>query len=167
MNKKQNIAAVFLILILGATVYGLIQTGQPPAVPRSIGGTEAADGTQAPIVDQSSLITAQKLAEFADKPEEQALSKEAIRLADHGLDLVYASAKRYAEAHPLVLNPEAEKIKARLEKAQKLQKTDQQLVAQLTIGETYFFRNRPQFDLSGRFRNLDRDKPPKAPTAMT
>lgn len=132
MNRKQDIAAIVLVLLLGATAYGLFRTARLPAGPPNLGDTQVADGAQAPIVDQSPLLTAQKLAELADKPEEQELSREAIRLVDHELDLAFASAKRYAEVHPMVLSPEAEKIKARLEKAQKLQKADQELVAQLT-----------------------------------
>ena len=132
MNRKQDIVAVVLLLLLGATVYGLIRTGHPPAAPRNSGNTKLVTAPQTPLLDQTPLLTAQKLAEFADKPEEQVLSQETIRLVDHELDLVFESAKRYAEAHPLVLSPEAEKIKARLEKAQELQKADRGLVAQLT-----------------------------------
>ncbi len=134
MRPAQKIAAVILVALLGATAYGLLRTGQPAPLSSDGNGNHAA-GTKAPLVDQSSLRTAQKLAELADKPEEQALSKEAIRLADHELDLAFANAKRDAEAHPPALTPEAKEIQARLEKAQALQKADQALAAQLTAQE--------------------------------
>jgi len=134
MRPVQKIAAVILVALLGATAYGLFRTGRPAPASGNGNGNHAA-GTKTPLVDQSSLRTAQKLAEFADKPEEQILSKEAIRLTDHELDLAFASAKREAEAHPPVLSPEAKEIQARLEKAQDLQKADQALAAQLTTQE--------------------------------
>ncbi len=124
-------AATALLALLGAVAYGLFRTGQSA----SSGPSKAVTGAQTTLVDQSPLRTAQKLARLADSPEEQALSREAIRLADHELDLAYESARRNAEAHPPVLSPEAKKIQARLEKAQELQKADQGLAAQLTAGE--------------------------------
>src|SRR5260370_9472932 len=124
-------AATALLALLGAVAYGLFRTGQSA----SSGPSKAVTGAQTTLVDQSPLRTAQKLGRLADSPEEQALSREAIRLADHELDLAYESARRNAEAHPPVLSPEAKKIQARLEKAQELQKADQGLAAELTAGE--------------------------------
>ena len=134
MRPGQKIAAAILVALAGATAYGLFRTWRPAAGPPSISAVNHA-AAPTPLVDESPLRTAQKLAEFADKPEEQGLSKEAIRLGDHELDLAFASARRDAEAHPPVLSPEAKEIQARLEKAQKLQKTDQELAAQLTAEE--------------------------------
>ncbi len=128
MKNTQNIAALVLVALLGAVVYGLFRTEQPA----NGGSLKMVVGVQSARVDQSPLRTAQKLVPLADTPEEQALSREAIRLADHELDLVYESARRDAEAHPPVLSPEAKEFQARLEKAQALQKADQALAAQLT-----------------------------------
>ncbi|HXN24380.1 MAG TPA: mechanosensitive ion channel domain-containing protein [Candidatus Dormibacteraeota bacterium] len=127
----QKTMTVILLLLLGAAVYGFWRTGQPTAA-LSIAVHRGAAGAGT-LVDQSPLRTAQKLAEFADKPEEQALSKELIRLADHELDLAFQSALRHAKEHPPVLTAEAQEIHARLEKAQKQQKADQALAAQLTV----------------------------------
>ena len=134
MRPMQKIATIVLVLLLGATAYGLFRTGRPGTGPSSAGTVNQA-AVKTSLVDESPLRSAQKLAEFADKPEEQALSKEAIRLGDHELDLVFASARRDAEAHPPVLSPEAQEIQARLEKARKLQKADQELTARLTAEE--------------------------------
>jgi small-conductance mechanosensitive channel len=131
MKTKQKLAAIALVALLGAVAYGLFRTGRPA----SSGSSKAVTGVQATLVDQSPLRTAQKLARLADSPEEQAFSREAIRLADHELDLAYESARRNTEAHPPVLSPEAKKIQARLEKAQQLKKADQALAAQLTAEE--------------------------------
>src|SRR5260370_26274232 len=127
MKSTQNIAALVLVALLGAVVYGLFRTEQPA----NGGGPKMAMGVQSALVDQSPLRNAQKLVKLADTPEEQALSREAIRLADHELDLAYESARRDVEAHPPVLSAEAKEFQARLEKAQALQKADQALAAQL------------------------------------
>jgi small-conductance mechanosensitive channel len=134
MKPNQKIAAIILVVLLGATGYGLFRTGAPaggglPGSPKKVTGEQAA------LVDRSSLRTAQELAKLADHPEEQALSKEAIRLADHGLDLAFDAALRDADAHPPVLSAEAKEIQARLEKAQKLQQADQALADRLTAAE--------------------------------
>jgi len=134
MKPNQKIAAIVLVVLLGATGYGLFRTGTPAGggLP---GALKKVRGEQGTLVDQSSLRTAQGLAKLADHPEEQALSKEAIRLADHGLDLAFDAALRDADAHPPVLSAEAKEIQARLEKAQKLQQADQELADSLTAAE--------------------------------
>jgi small-conductance mechanosensitive channel len=131
VKSTQNIAAIVLVALLGAVVYGLFRTEEPA----NGGGSKRAMGVQTSLVEQSPLRTAQKLVKLADTPEEQALSGEAIRLADHELDLAYESARRDVEAHPPVLSPEAKELQSRLEKAQALQKADQVLAAQLTAEE--------------------------------
>ena len=131
MKATQKISSIVLVALLGAVAYGFFRTGQPS----SKTATKGATGVQTTLVDQSPVRIAQKLARLADTPDEQALSKEAIRLADHEMDLAYESARRNAEAHPPVLSPEAKNIQARLEKAQELHKADQALAAQLTAEE--------------------------------
>src|SRR6266702_5727529 len=132
MRTNQRLTAILLVLLLGATVYGLIHTTESTTVLPTDGKGKLSATAQTPVVYQSPLRTAQKLVQLADTPEEQALSREAIRLADHELDLVYESARRDVEAHPPVLSPEAKEFQSRLEKAQSLQKADQALAAQLT-----------------------------------
>jgi small-conductance mechanosensitive channel len=127
MKTTQKIASIALIVLLGAVAYGFFRTGQHA----SSNAAKAATGVQTTLVDQSPMRIAQKLTRLADTPEEQALSKEAIRLADHEMDLAYESARRNAEAHPPALSPGAKDIQARLEKAQALQKADQALAEQL------------------------------------
>src|SRR5216683_3857199 len=135
MRTNQKLTAILLVLLLGATVYGLMRTTESTTVLPTNGKGKLSAAAQTPLVDQSPLRTAQKLVQLADDPEEQALSREAIRLADHELDLAYESARRDVEAHPPVLSPEAKELKSRLERAQALQKADQALAAQLTAEE--------------------------------
>src|SRR6266576_2354439 len=98
MRSSQKIAATVLIVLLGAAICGIVLLGRTPAVSTKLKAAAAA----AALVDQTPLKTAQELAGTADRADEQALSKEAIRLIDHELDLEFQSARRDAQAHPPV-----------------------------------------------------------------
>src|SRR6266849_2422105 len=132
MRSRQKISAVVLVLLLGAVVYGLIRTTEPPAASSSQDNGKHGVPSRVPLIDQSPLKTAQQLAQLATTPEERPLAEEALRLADREVDLAFAAALRDAAENPPVLSPEAKEIEARLQKAQKLLKADQALVAQLT-----------------------------------
>lgn len=130
MKTTQKIAAIVLVILLGATAYGLFRTGEAPKLSSSPGkGQRAAD---APLVDQTPLKSAQLLAPFATTEEELALAKEALRLADYEVDLAYDAALHEAKQHPPVLSAEAKEAKQRLQKAQKLVADDEAQMAQLT-----------------------------------
>src|SRR5260370_29449450 len=79
---------------------------------------------QAPIVDQSPLLTAQRLAQMPTSAEEQPFAEEALRLGDHEMDLAFAAAVRDAEEHPPGLSAEAKDIQARLQQAEKAVASD-------------------------------------------
>jgi small-conductance mechanosensitive channel len=134
MTTTHKVASAVLTVILAATIYGVVRTGRDDGS-AALQKSKIVALAEGPVVDQSELETAQKLAQLADKPEEQALSKEAIRLVDHELDLAFEAARREIAAHPPALSAKAQEIEARLDKAQSLQKTDQALVEQLTAAE--------------------------------
>src|SRR5436190_312031 len=69
MKTTQKIAAITLIVLLGAVAYGFLRTGQPA----NTTAPKGAKGLQTALVDQSPMRTAQKLARLADTPDEQAL----------------------------------------------------------------------------------------------
>jgi small-conductance mechanosensitive channel len=132
MKPVQRTAAVVLVALLAACVYGLLRTGQPSGTPVAgtfAGGTGTA---QAPLVDQSPLLTAQGLAKMPTSPEEQPFAQEALRLADHQMDLAYAAAEREAEEHPPALSAQAKEIETRLKSAEDALDGDNALVARLT-----------------------------------
>ena len=132
MKTKRKIAAIVLLLLLGAVAYGLFRTGQPASAPAM--NTKAGYGgaAQAPIVDQLPLLTAQRLAQMPTSAEEQPFAEEALRLGDHEMDLAFAAAVRDAEEHPPVLSAEAKEIQARLQQAEKAVEADKAEVARLT-----------------------------------
>src|SRR5260370_31111827 len=92
MKTTQKIAAIVLVLLLGAVAYGLFRTGQPAGARAT--STKPASGTaaQAPMVDQTPLLTAQRLVQMPTSAEEKPFAEEALRLADHEMDLAFAAA---------------------------------------------------------------------------
>src|SRR5579871_115397 len=107
MTRLQKIVAICLLILLGATGYGWWYTNQPAraaAKPgRALGALDTATG-----VDDGTLSLAQRLASFAEGPEEQKLADTAQRLADHELTVAFTAALRQIEAHPPVLSPQAQ-----------------------------------------------------------
>jgi small-conductance mechanosensitive channel len=132
MKAVQKTSAVVLVALLAASVYGLLRTGQAPGTPVAGRPTNGAAAAQAPLVDQSPLLTAQRLAKMPTSTEEQPFAQEALRLADHQMDLAYAAAERDAEQHPPVLSAQAKEIQARLKEAEDSLDADNALVARLT-----------------------------------
>jgi small-conductance mechanosensitive channel len=162
MQNTQKTAAVALALLLGATAYGLYRTGETANAPATPGKKYRA-ATQAPLVDQSPLLTAQRLAKMPTSAEELPFAQEALRLADKEMDLAFAAAVRDAEEHPPVLSAEAKEIQARLQKAQRAREADEALVKELTAEEEKATGQRKdalddQLDVAKAQLELDQDE---------
>jgi small-conductance mechanosensitive channel len=71
-----------------------------------------------------------------NSPEEEPFAKEALRLADHQMDLAYAAAEREAEDHPPALSAQAKEIQTRLKSAEDALDADNALVTRLTADDT-------------------------------
>ncbi len=132
MAKLQRISVILLVVLLGATIFGLVRTNRAANAPLSQDKKNHTAPSQAPLVDLSPLKTAQELARVVNASEELPLAQEALRLADYEVDLAYSAALREAREHPPVLNAEQKEIQARLQSAQKQLQADQAQVDQLT-----------------------------------
>ncbi|HEX4545157.1 MAG TPA: mechanosensitive ion channel domain-containing protein [Candidatus Acidoferrum sp.] len=135
MKTRQRIFAVLLLLLLGATGYGLFRTAQPAGAPENSGNVKPDAAAQTPLVDQTPLSTAQKLAQMPLSAEELPLAQEALRLGDKEMDLAFAAAVREAEENPPQLSAEAKAIQARVEQAQSALAADAAQVKPLTAEE--------------------------------
>ena len=135
MKTTQKTTAIVLVLLLGATVYGLIRTSRSLQVASSQGQGKTPATAQAALIDQSPLKTAQDLARLATTSEEQPLAQEVLRVADYEVDLAFAQALHDVTEHPPALSQEAKQIQAQLQKAQKILETDKSRVEQLTAAE--------------------------------
>jgi len=133
MKRTQQIAAIIMVVLLGLTFYAWWRTEQPVATEGKSGKKHAipAAPPAAALVDQSSLKTAQQLAQLATLPEEKAYALEALRLGDYEVDLAFEAALSDALNHPPPLSPEAKDALAREEKAEKQLDVDNEHVKKL------------------------------------
>jgi small-conductance mechanosensitive channel len=83
------------------------------------------------LVDQQPLITAQKLAALAILPEEREFAQNALRLADHEVDLAFAAALHQATQHAAPIPAAARPILARVQAMEEQVKEAQKQVSRL------------------------------------
>jgi hypothetical protein len=131
MKTTEKIAALALLVLLAAAAYGLWRTAGPMFVVRGL-ATTAGEMQAQTAVDQSSLITAQRLAALVTASDEQGFAQDALRIADHAVDLQFAQALRDVTEHPPDPSPEAKAIQAKLQAAEKNLAADKTRFAQLT-----------------------------------
>jgi small-conductance mechanosensitive channel len=166
MKTIRTIAAVVLAVLLAACGYGIFRTQPAPA---SVGGplvdaSRASASPQGqPLVDQSALATAQRLARMPTTDAEQPFAKEALRLADQEMDLAFATAVREAAEHPPALTPKAKEIQAKLQKAENALDADKAQVGRLTAADEKASGSRKdalddQLELAKAQQELDQDE---------
>ena len=132
MKPRNWITAIVLLTLVGVSILGLLWTREPAA------GTEIAapkkKGAAAPMrrVDQKPLQTARRLAPLAVTVEEQLYARQALRLANHELDLAFAEALRQAVEEAPPLSPEAKEKLTEKSRAEAAVAEDQRQIKQLT-----------------------------------
>jgi small-conductance mechanosensitive channel len=131
MRPERKIFAIVLVVLLGATIYGLVRTGSQTSTPSANGTAQE----QTAAVDQTPLLTAQALVKMPTSPAELPFAQEALRLGDQEMDLAFASAVLNTTEHPPVLTPEAKQIQMRLQKAEDALAAQQAEIDQLTAAE--------------------------------
>ncbi len=139
MKLRQWITAIVLVLLVAATVAGLLWTRElpPPSDDAAATPGHRLLGRKAPaprrqLVDLRPLQTAQRMAALAGTQEEQALAHDAEKVADHEVDLAFYDALRRVQETPAKLSPEAKEIADRKAKAEQAFKDDQENVKLLT-----------------------------------
>src|SRR5713226_1948541 len=163
MKTTQKIAALLLVALLGAVAYGLFRTGAPASAP--VANTKTANGgpSQASIVDQTPLLSAQRLAQMATSAEEKPFAEEALGLGDHEMDLAFAAAVRDAEENPPVLSAKAKEVETRLQNAERALEAAKAQVEQLTAADEKASGDRKdslddQLDVAKAQQELDQDE---------
>ncbi len=106
MKIRNLVTAAVLLGLLGATVIGLLWTREPSAAAETAAPKKK--GAAPRQVDQKPLQTARRLALLAATAEEQAFARQALRLANHEIDLAFAEALRQAVEEAPPLSPEAQ-----------------------------------------------------------
>jgi len=121
-----------LLLVAGLVVvgYGVYRTGRSdrPAA----GATRRAGVDRSVNVDQSSLITAERLVRLPTTEDERQFAEDALRFADQEMDLAFAQAVRQTANQQRPLSAEAKEIETKLQQAQRALATDQTQVTALT-----------------------------------
>jgi small-conductance mechanosensitive channel len=174
MSLLQKIGAAVLLALLAVTGYGLWRTRQPDLTPVALTSAPAAQpaATNAlPVIDQRTLLIAQRLAPHATTPEEVPLAQAAVQLADHELDLAFAGALRHLETHPPVLSPQAQQIQDQVNTAQRKLDSDSARVKDLTDAlakapNALKASIQDQLDLAQAQQQLDQDEVTQANDAL-
>jgi len=117
---------------------------------------------RAPLVDESPVQTARNLATLATTREEQRFANQALRLADHAVDLAFAEGMREATLHPSANTPQAKETFDRVRRAEAQVKSDQKIIDTLK-NESAAAKNPPQdlqqqLDLLQAQMELDKDE---------
>ena len=127
-----GITLALLALVLGtvAAYYATRETSRPRAK------NAASNAAQTPLVDERPLPTARALAALAITPEEQRLAEEAVRIADHEVDLAFADELRQAAEQRSDQAPKNRDLYLKLQQAQvalaDVQSRVEQLKAQIS-----------------------------------
>jgi small-conductance mechanosensitive channel len=84
---------------------------------------------RAPLVDEQPVQTARSMMALASTREEQRFAQQALRLADHAVDLAFADAIREATLRPVASTPATKELFARVSRAEAQVKSDQDMLA--------------------------------------
>jgi small-conductance mechanosensitive channel len=127
-KKIHGLAVLSAVTLIAAAIIGgvVVRYGINVAV------TPPQTKAQPPgLVDQQPLITAQKLAALATAPEERDFAQNALRIADHEVDLAFAAALHQATEHAPSIPAAARHILARVHALQDKVKAEQKDVNRL------------------------------------
>ena len=156
MRTRQWIVVFGLLALILLAIAGLVLTrdsGLPAA------GTRP---RRAPLVDERAVQTARAMAALASTREEQRLAQQALRLADHAVDLAFADAMRDVTLHPAPPTPETKELLGRVRGAEAQVKSDQEIIEllkkQTTTARGSSQEIQKQLDLLQAQLELDKDE---------
>jgi small-conductance mechanosensitive channel len=125
------VPTVLFIVVLGVIGTVLTRYWVSAPAPQAAVNAKSSAETSLVLVDEQPLMTAQRLASLATTPEEREFAQNAVRLADHEVDLAFAAALRNATRHPPAVPAAARPVLAHVESLQIQVKDEQKDVARL------------------------------------
>ena len=123
MKRKPKLTFAVLLLLTALALMAWVLTDTSGRFQPQKSATP--DIPQEYAVDKRPLTMARDLAAWAGTPEDQDLAREAERVADHEVDLDFASALRRVSAHPPQPPPQAAELEARVRQMEAQIKKDQ------------------------------------------
>ena len=135
MRPMRRIASLLLLALDAETFYCLFRTVSQSCVASRTKIASENSPEQETQVDQTPLLTAQRLAKMPTSAAELPFAQEALRVGDQEMDLAFAAAVLDATEHPPELTAEAKDIQERLQKAEDALAAQQGEIAQLTAAE--------------------------------
>jgi len=124
MKAHQWIVTLGLLTLVLAAGLGLLLTRQSESNSAALGGRK-------PLVDEQPLKTARSMSVLATDWDEQRQARQALKLADHEVDVAFSYELREATEHPAPPTPESKELFARANQMQAAVKTDQDHIDQL------------------------------------
>ncbi len=121
IKPRQKIAVFVLCALIIAGIAALVLTRESATPVRTT-------ARRAPLVNEQPVQTALRMAALASTREEQRYAQQALRLADHAVDLAFAETMREATAQQAAATPEAKGLFARVTRAEAQVKSDQDLI---------------------------------------
>ena len=127
MKAHQWIITLGLLALVLAAAVGLILTRQSAHT-----DSASTPGRRPPIVDEQPLKTARAMTALASDWDEQRFSRQALKLADHSVDVAFSYEMRQAtEHHRLHQRPRARKLYTQANQADAAVRADQERIDQL------------------------------------
>lgn len=133
-KRRRTVTLLFamLLLFVAAVSVGIRFTANPDEASKTTKRKRASAPSPVPVVDQQPLQTFQQLEKLATTREEFRLTREALRTADHEVDVAFAAALRQVRVHPPAQNPETKPFYDRVHGAEMQVKQGEGLVQKLT-----------------------------------
>lgn len=125
MKRLHKLALAILALLLAGSVVGYVLTDSADT-----GAT--AETRPSGLIDRRPLRIAQRLAARATTPDEQDLAREAVRIADHSVDLAFTIALLQAAEHPADSSSQLRPLRDRVAAAERQVVEDSTRLARLT-----------------------------------
>lgn len=124
LKTRQWIAVFTLVAFVALAIVGLVLT-------RDSGSSATARARRTPLVDEQPVQDARGLLALASGRQEQRYALQALRLADHAVDLAFTEGMREAAQSPAANTPEAKALFARVRRAEAQVKSDQDIIDEL------------------------------------
>ncbi|MGA8152035.1 MAG: mechanosensitive ion channel domain-containing protein [Terriglobales bacterium] len=160
MKSRQWLITLGLLVLALAAVIGAVLTRN--AAVEDLAQGSGGPGHRTPLVDERPLRTANNMAKLASTWDQRRLANQALKAADHEVDLAFQDALRDATNHPPQPTPQTKELYGRLSKAQAAVASGQDRVDQLNKQLASSKENRhdeiqQQLDLAQAQLELDKD----------